>query len=101
MKQPKIMCDNTEMVIIDETEKRKRMGRITYDKIANIVFESCKETGFLKEIPSEKIVMNLKGQEKPLFWLKKANQGEWESYKAQLRKFCKDNRIPLYDNIEA
>ncbi len=99
MKPAKIMCDKTEMVVIDESSSRRTMGRIRYDQLINITFDPCTERGFLKEIPSEKITLNLKGREEPLVYFKAKDKDNWDMYKQQLRKFCKDNRISLYDNL--
>lgn len=100
MKAAKIMCDKTEMVVIDESSNRRTMGRIRYDQLINITFDPCTERGFLKEIPSEKISLNLKGREEPLVYFKAKDKDNWEQYKTELRKFCKDNRVSLYDNLE-
>ena len=99
MKPAKIMCDKTEMVVIDESSSRRTMGRIRYDQLINITFDPCTERGFLKEIPSEKITLNLKGREEPLVYFKAKDKDNWDMYKQQLRKFCKDNRISLYYNL--
>ncbi len=99
MKPEKIMCDMTEMVVIDESSSRRVMMRIVYNQITNIAFDPCKETGFLREIDSEKISITLKNRLEPLVYYKSKDKEHWEGYKAQIRKFCKDNRVSLYDNL--
>lgn len=99
MKPSKIMCDKTEMVVIDESSSRRVMMRIRYDQLINIAFDPCTERGFMKEIPSEKISLNVKMKEEPLVYYKAKDKDNWEQYKTELRKFCKDNRVSLYDNL--
>lgn len=99
-KEEKIMCDAGEMVVIDESSSRRAMLRIVYHQVIHIAFDPCKETKFFRELPSEKITINLKNREEPLVYYKAKDKEHWENYKAQLRKFCKDNRVSLYDNLE-
>lgn len=97
MKEPKFTFDKAEFIVLDESNSRRMLLHLNKDRIANIVFEKCTETGFLKEIPSEKITLNLRIREEPLVYYRKKNADEWENYKAGLRQFCKENRVTLYD----
>ena len=99
-KPEKIMCDMTEMVVIDETNPRRAMVRIVYSQIINIAFDPCTEAGFFRQLPSEKISINLKNREEPIVYYMSKDKENWEGYKAQIRKFCKQNRVSLYDNLE-
>lgn len=103
MKPEKIMCDETEIVVVDETSDRRVMRRIVKNDIQNIKILTCKETHFFKEVDSECIEILLHGMSSdqdgagPITYYMSKNKDRWESYKAQLRKYCKDNRVTLID----
>jgi len=105
MKKPKIMFDKTEIVanatVVGEMNKKsQRLLRLSGESFSQISFVKCKERKLFKQIPSEKIVLNIRGFLNPVEYTKKDNALFFESYKESFTKFAKDNNVMLIDETK-
>ena len=104
MAREHINIDKKELVLIAKVAQGNGMNRgnvvvvvnLVYDQIDNITFEKYTEKSLFRSYESEKIIIKTKKTGDPLYIFKKKDEKEhFESYKAGLTKFAKDNRVPL------
>lgn len=99
-KKNKITFDKTEVCILDDSGKRQAILNLSFERITSIQFDhgSMPFMGIFKK-PSDRIVVTVRGLENPCI-LYSAREGEnFQGYVDGLRKFAKDNRITLRDNL--
>jgi hypothetical protein len=94
-----IMFDKTEIVLIVMGKKKPQVLNVTYDKIMRIQFDRFMERKFFKKVPSEKIIIMIRGRDSAVEFTKLKEKKYFEKYKEGLRKFAKDNRLTFMDNI--
>ena len=100
MPKNKITFDKTEVCILDDSGKCQQLLNLTYDRITSIQFDhsTMPFLGIFKK-PSDRIMVSIRGLEKPCI-LYSAREGEFfQGYVDGLRKFAKDNRITLHDHL--
>ena len=99
-KRDKISFDKTEISLYDDYGSRPRILNLTYDRITSIQFDrsSMRVFGILKK-PTDRIMFQIRGLELPVF-LYRAREGEdFDRYMEGLRKFARENRITLRDEL--
>ena len=96
----------TDPILIDKTELILASGNgsetinAAYDKIIRIEIRKCEETKLFKKIPSEQIVITVRGREDPVvFYRTKVGEELFDGYKTALQKFAKDNRVSFASNL--
>ena len=108
MAKADILFDKTEFVL-RMADKQAMTMNIRADQITTITFQPTEEKGGflgLKKIPSEVMVLKLKGGPGPdgMPVLKQAfeskEKGSWDKMKAQMLKFAHDNNITLHEETE-
>jgi hypothetical protein len=100
MKQRRITCDKTELVLSIELKNRYTFMNLTYADIARIQIDEIIERKFLVwSIPSESITVTTTKQEKPIVYKKKKEKQFWDEYKTDLEKFCKTNNVSFTNTI--
>lgn len=100
MSSEKIYFDKTEIVCFVATKKKYVTVNLTYDKFIRISLEKCKELNWFKLVDSEKLVMKIRGREKPIEYTKLQNKKHWQHYVDGLKKFAKDNNIRFDDEVD-
>ncbi|MBQ3049179.1 MAG: hypothetical protein IJC94_04400 [Oscillospiraceae bacterium] len=100
-KKYKLTCDKTEINAVYEVKRGGDLARVSmpYDKVISITFENCVVPKFLKKGDTERIVIRLRGYEKPIEFYKDREGDNFEGYKADFEKFAKANRITFYNNL--
>jgi hypothetical protein len=95
-----ISIDKTELILFAPIGNGMETINVTYDKIQRIEFRKCEETKVFKKVPSEQIVITLRGRENPVVFFKsKVGEGQFDGYKAGLAKFAKDNRVSFASSL--
>ena len=102
----KLVFDKTEMCLVDETGKNPCLLNLTYDKITNVTFDhgTMPYFKFFKK-PSDRIVISIRGKVDsmglplPCIYYSAREGAKFQEYLDGLRKFCKDNRITVYDQL--
>jgi hypothetical protein len=95
-----ISIDKTELILFAPAGNGMETINVAYDRIQRIEFRKCEETKVFKKIPSEQIVITLRGRETPIvFSRSKVGEGQFDSYKAGLSKFAKDNRVSFASSL--
>jgi len=94
MANRKIVCDKTEIILVDE-RKNDQVHNLTYDQIIRIQITTCNELSWFRKIPSEKIEVYARKFAEPFVFLRSKNRQFYEEYKIGLEKFAKNNRIPF------
>ena len=112
MAKADILFDKTEFVL-RMADKQAMTMDIRADQITTITFQPAEEKGGflgLKKIPSEVMVLKMKGGPGPgpggdgMPVMKSAfeskEKGSWDKMKAQMLKFAHDNNITLHEEQE-
>lgn len=95
-----ISIDKTELILFAQAGKGMETINVAYDKIQRIEFRKCEETKVFKKVPSEQIVIMLRGRENPVVFFKsKVGEEKFEGYKEGLAKFAKDNRVSFASSL--
>jgi len=94
-----IMFDKTEIVLIVMGKKKPQVLNVTYDKIMRIQFDRFMVRKLFKKVPSEKIIIMIRGRDSAVEFTKLKEKKFFGIYKEGLRKFAKDNRLTFIDNI--
>jgi hypothetical protein len=99
-KEDPILIDKTELILVASKGGGSETINVAYDKVTRIEFRKCEETKLFKKIPSEQIVITVRGREEPVVFSKsKVGESVFEGYKAGLSKFAKDNRVSFASNL--
>lgn len=78
-----------------------RNVNISAEKIKRIQFDKCKEKiSLFKTGDSEKITIETAAVPEPIVYYKQKEKEFFDSYKEQLEKFAKNNRITFADNTK-
>ncbi len=98
----KFFAEEVNMVYEMSEGKKKRTLRsnFPYRKIQSVTIEPCKERMLFKSVPSQRIVIKAVGVIGPIFYYQSKEQEFFEDYKNGFRKFCRENRVPLYDKVK-
>ena len=96
MANRKIICDKTEIILLDE-RKNDQVYNFAYDQIKQIQIDTCNEFSWFRKIPSEKIEVYANKFAEPFVFLKSKNKQYFEEYKTELKKFADNNRIAFED----
>ena len=94
-----LMCDKTEILVVDSSGRNVRTHNLTYDQITTIQFDKCTAKKLFKTIPSEKIAISVRGLESPVLLLKHQEGPLFEEYKEQLEAFAKAHRITFHNYL--
>lgn len=100
MASRKIVCDKTEIILVDE-KNNGRISNFTYDQIVQIQISNCNEFSWFRKIPGEKIEVFARKFSEPFVFLKSKNRNFFEEYKTELKEFAKNNRITFNDSTDS
>ncbi len=95
----RIFFDKTEIVLMVFDKGKMKVLNITYDKIVSIKLEGFMERILLRKVPSERIIINISGREKPVIYTKLTEKKYFDEYKSGIVKFASSNNITFYDNL--
>lgn len=93
-----ILFDKTELILTPQSGSGKDAFSVSSDKIVRIEFRKVEEAKLLRKVPSEQIVITVRGREEPVVFSRLKVGNEFDAYKAGLVKFAKDNRVSLTEN---
>lgn len=100
----RMLFDKTEIICVfdykEGLKKNIKKAALTYDNIQSVAIKPCRERKGFKVVDSERIMIRSNKLLRPIEYYKFKEKNFFEDYKAGLRKFCKDNRITLYDEVE-
>ena len=99
MANPRILFDKTEVVLIIIGKKKAQQMNLTYNNFISVSFEPCKEVKFIFPVKSQRIVLRTNKSGTPIIYTRGKEKAFFDSYLEGWRKFCKDNRITLYDRL--
>jgi len=96
----RIFPDKTEIVFMVPTNKKIIRQSLTCKEIVRIQFDTCKEN-ILGIIPrdSESITIVSGKLANPIVYKKFANKAFFDTYKSELEKFAKDNKVSFTNNL--
>ena len=97
MAKEHIIFDKTEIIVAVLNDGPAHLENIKYSDIINITFKSAEKKPLFGSLPEEIVIKTKKNS---ITIDQKKEKKFWEGYKAGLRKFCSDNRITLYDQLE-
>jgi hypothetical protein len=101
MAKSRIVCDKTELVVTATINNQMQNLNIPAEKIRRIQFDKCQEKiSLFKKGDSEKITIETTSIAEPITFYKMKEKEHFESYKEQLEKFAKENRISFVDNTK-
>ncbi|MGE5552218.1 MAG: hypothetical protein ACM3ZC_17075 [Bacteroidota bacterium] len=92
-----ILRDKTELVCFVEGKKDFKVVNLTYEKIAGIRIEACKEFRWFRFVPSEMIVITVKGRNQPLVYKKAKEKKYFQEYKDLLAEFAREHWLSFRD----
>jgi len=96
-----VLVDKAELVLLVPTKNKVLNYNLTASTIVRIQFDKCTERMFgIIPKESEKITIVTPKSGAPIEYYKSKNKQYFESYKADLEKFAKDNRITFTDNTK-
>jgi len=96
-----LLCDKTEIIVTVLMGNQWRNINITADKIKRIQFDKCKEkVSLFKMGDSERISIETSFSPMPIMIFKQKEKQFFDSYKEQLEKFAKNNRLTFVDNTK-
>lgn len=116
MAKADILFDKTEFVL-RMADKQAMTMNIRADQITTITFQPTMQKKLFKKIPSEVMLIKMKGGAGPgggpggpgggnegmpitKEALENKEKGSWEKAKAQMKKFAKDNNITTHEESE-
>ncbi len=98
MAKEHIIFDKTEIIVAVLNNGPAHLENIKYSDIINITFKKADKKP-LFGAALEEIVIKTKKQSITID--QKKEKKFWDSYKAGLEKFCSDNRLTLYNQLES
>lgn len=98
MAKEHIIFDKTEIIVAVLNEGQPHLENIKYSDIINVTFKLSDKKPLFGARP-ELIVIKTKKNTVTVDQTKEKKF--WAGYKAGMEKFCSDNRITLYNQIEA
>lgn len=91
-----LLVDKTEMIMMIPQKKKYITRNAVYSDVRQIEFKKFEERRFLfLKKPSEKITITFTKGWPPVVFTYFKEKKYFEEYKAELERFCKDNRIQL------
>ncbi len=104
MAKADILFDKTEFVL-RVADKQATTTNIRADQIISITVRPAEERALFRKIPSEVILIKMRtGGPEGMPLLRQAfenrKKGSWETTKAQILKFAKDNNIAVHEEQE-
>ena len=97
MAKEHIIFDKTEIIVAVLNDGPAHLENIKYSDIINITFKTAEKKPLFGARPEEIIIKTKKNS---ITFIQNKEKKFWEEYKTGLRKFCSDNRITLYDQLE-
>lgn len=97
MAKEHIIFDKTEIIVAVLNNGPAHLENIKYSDIINITFKAAEKKPLFGARPEEIVIKTKKNS---ITVEQKKEKKFWDGYKTQLRKFCTDNRITLYDQLE-
>ena len=100
MAKEHILFDKTEIMAAVFFGNSAQLVNLKYSDIISISIKPFQEKAMFGKKPSEIIEIKCKGQNFPITYTKLKEKKFWEGYKANLKKFAKDNRITFNDETQ-
>ncbi len=97
MAKEHIIFDKTEIIVAVLNAGPPHLENIKYSDIINITFKHADKKSLLGG-QSEEIV--IKTKKNSITLEQKKEKKFWDGYKSGLEKFCTDNRLTLYNNLQ-
>jgi hypothetical protein len=101
MAKEHMLFDKTEIKLVVMRGNSASLLDLKFDQINSITFRPCEESTLFGKKPSEEILIKTKKAADPFVYSKLKEKNFWEGYKDNLRKFAKENRITLVDDLAA
>ena len=96
----KMTFEPTEMILNYNSGKGRKDLNLSYDQIISISIDKCTVRKFFKNIETERVGVTPRQFGVPIYYYSYKEGDFFEGYKANLRKFAKDNRITIYDSLK-
>lgn len=99
MQKERVLFDKTEVTMAVVVGKNVQVVHLTYDRINSVTLEPYTARTLFRKTSSERIPVRASGQAEP-YVLEAPREGKYfEGYKEGFRRFCRENRITLYDKL--
>jgi len=96
MPKERLLIDKKGIVADYLSGKNFEMAHLAAEDIASVVIEPCKVGMFKK--PGERIVITRMVPSNPIVYYSDRVKKDFSNYKAELEKFCTDNRVKFSKN---
>ena len=97
MAKEHILFDKTELMAMAYMGNIAQMVNLKYNNITGISIKPIMEKSGFSKKPSEIIEIKVNNMPVPLTYTMLKEKQFWDSYKTNLKKFAKNNRITLID----
>lgn len=97
MAKEHLLFDKTEITAAVLSSNPPHVANLQASKISSIAIKPFDEKAAFGKKPSEKIEIFVRGNAEPIVYTKLKEKAFWDVYKANLKKFAKDNRITFTD----
>ena len=95
MARPRIMCDKTELVLIDVTSRSASVHNLQFDEVTRIQFGTRRELSWFRLVETDSIEIHSRKRIEPFIFSRRRNRQLFDQYRTDLRRFAERNSVTL------